>query len=267
MSLTERITVVAAVNDRKVLESNLLASACLRGHHSHDVMIQEGFSSASRAYNHAIERAANDLIIFVHQDMLLPDSWLTRLESALQYLNLADPQWGVVGCWGASKNGDLVGHVYSTGWGVLGNRFEQPVPVQTLDEIVLVLRKSSGLRFDDALPHFHFYGTDICMRAACRGLTSYAISAFCIHNTSQLLRLPDEFYDCYHHVRRVWRHHLPIQTTCIKVSKSNAEVYRRRFEDVCLRPLLRRAPAVPRATDPVRLLKEFVDNEAWESGG
>ena len=68
--------------------------------------------------------------------------------------------------------------------------------VQTLDEIVLILKKSSGLRFDDSLPHFHFYGTDICLRAAQRGMRSYAISAFCVHNTHQTLVLPEEFYEC-----------------------------------------------------------------------
>jgi len=57
------------------------------------------------------------------------------------------------------------------------------VTVQTLDEIVLIFRRDSGLSFDETLPHFHFYGTDICMRAAEQGRQCYAISAFCVHNT------------------------------------------------------------------------------------
>jgi len=69
---------------------------------------------------------------------------------------------GVVGCWGARADGELCGHIYSSGLGVLGQEVEQPVTVQTLDEIVILIFSGiPGLSFDETLPHFHFYGTNL----------------------------------------------------------------------------------------------------------
>lgn len=256
-SLLDRITFVAAVNNREILAQNLLASPIFSGPHDCEILIQENFTSASKAYNQAIQRAANDLLIFVHQDVLLPEAWLLQLEKALSYLSGTDPDWGVLGCWGAKQKGQHCGHIYSSGLGVLGAPFERPVPVQTLDEAVLLVRKGSNLRFDESLPHYHLYGTDICLRAATRGLKSYAISAFCVHNTSQLLELPREFYDCYAHVKMVWKDLLPIQTPCIRISRFDAEVYRRKLEDFCRGTILKRRHQARRVSDPIRILAEL----------
>ena len=248
--LTDHITFIVNSNDRQVLAQNVLTSPALCVPHNHEILVQEDFASAGRAYNYGLDRASNDLLIFIHSDMFLPEAWIQQLEAALQYLERADPNWGVLGCWGARRSGEYLGHIYSTGWGILGNAFEKPEPVQTLDEIILIFRKSSGLRFDESLPHFHFYGTDICMRAAKRGMTSYAMSAFCIHNTAQTLLLPDEFYRCYWHVRRTWSDELPIQTSCIRVSKYNLEMYRRRVTEGLQRILGMEAPGERRVSDP-----------------
>lgn len=240
MSSTGSITFAVAVNNRAVFRNNFLASSCLRRPHNHEILAQEGFTSAARAYNDAIDRSANDLIVFVHQDIFLPGRWLQQLTLALDWLRNSDPRWGVAGSYGKTVDGRGWGHVYSSGRGVIGKPLERPVPVQTLDEIVLILRKSSGLRFDERIPHYHFYGADICLSAAKGGMTSYAISAFCIHNTQQNLVLPKEFYECYRELKRIWRDCLPIQTTCIRVSKSDLPMYLRRVQERYLRHIRRK---------------------------
>jgi Glycosyltransferase like family len=257
MALTDRVTFIVTVLDWQVLTQNLLASPALSGSHNHQILVQEGFASAGQAYNDGLHRAANELLIFTHSDMFLPKTWMSQLERALQYLEKSNPNWGVLGCWGATKSGEYRGHIYSTGWGVLGKPFDHPQPVQTLDEIILIFRRSSALQFDEELPHFHFYGTDICMRAAMQGMKSYAISAFCIHNTAQTFRMVKEFYCSYSYIRRIWRDNLPIQTSCIRVSKYNVEMYRRRLEEA-YRHLLRLDRSVgPRVSDPSRILQEM----------
>jgi hypothetical protein len=257
MSLTDHVTFVVAVNDREVLQQNLLASPCLRLPHGHQILIQEKFASAALAYNCGIRQAINDLIIFIHQDMYLPENWLWQVEKSLGHLSELDPDWGVVGCWGAGTDGRLRGHVYSSGLGVLGTEFDLPLPVQTLDEIVLIFRKSSSLSFDETLPHFHFYGTDICMKAAAQGLNCYVIPAFGVHNTRQLLTLPKEFYEGYAHEKRRWRDRLPIHTTCIRISRFNTEVYQRKMEGLIRFAFPdRRCPAL-RVVDPSKILQEF----------
>jgi hypothetical protein len=203
MASAEPITIVTAVNNREVLDSNLLVSPCLNADHARHIMVQEGFGSAALAYNNAIDRSQTDLMVFLHQDMILPIDWLVNFRDAVRYVEEMDPQWGVLGIYGMPVDGHGRGHLYSNGRGMLGVPFVVPQLVQTLDEIVLVLRKSSNLRFDDKLPHFHFYGTDICMAAAKQGRNSY--------------------------VKKTWRQYLPIQTTCVRVTASDYPMYRRRI--------------------------------------
>jgi len=257
MSAINRLTFVIAVNNRELFEHNFLASPCLGKPQDHQILVQENFSSAAKAYNDAIEKSRNDLIVFVHQDVILPNPWLADLEKALAHLKVSDPNWGVLGSYGKTQDGRGWGHVYSSGRDVIGEPLERPVAVQTLDEIVLIMKKSSGLRFDDSLPNFHMYGADICLRAAKKGMKSYAVSAFCIHNTHQTLVLPKEFYECCKHIKRVWKDCLPIQTTCLRITRFNFPLYDRKLKEFYLRYIRRKEFGGTRVEDPLSLLEEF----------
>lgn len=250
------VTFVVAVNNREVLDSNFLASPCLQGSHGHQVLIQEGFGSAAKAYNNALDRSVHDIVVFVHQDVFLPDAWLPQLRTSLQVLAQKDPNWGVLGCWGNIQQGAGFGHVYTTGHGSDGFAFEHPIPVQTLDEIVLVVNRSSHLRFDEKLPDFHFYGTDICMGAAIEGRRCYAISAFCIHNARLYHHYPDEFYRCYWHIKRKWQDFLPIQTSCIRISKFGWNYYKQRLRQLSRKLFSQGIERGIRVSDPRILMKE-----------
>jgi Glycosyltransferase like family len=254
-SSPEPITFIIAVNNREIFENNFCASPCFQGSTNYEFLVQEGFASAALAYNDAITRSSNDLMVFCHQDIILPKDWVLQLQAALTQLQRTDPGWGVLGSYGKTQDGRGWGHVYSSGRDVIGTSFEQPVEIQTLDEIVLILRKSSGLCFDEELPHFHLYGADICLRAAAAGRRSYAISAFCIHNTVQPLVLPKEFYECCKYVRGVWKAKLPIQTTCIRLTTSNLSVYSRRLREFYLRHIRRKEIGGIRSQNPHVLLR------------
>lgn len=252
----QAFTFVAAVNSRGVLENNLLASPCFRKPYLHQIIIQEGFSSAGQAYNDAIAKSRNDIIIFIHQDMFLPEQWIGEFEAALEYLEANDPTWGVLGCYGKTLNHGGRGYVYQSGVGAIGEPFDRPAPIQTLDEIVLILRKSSGLKFDESLPHFHLYGTDICLRAQQAGRANYAIPAFCFHNTNQGFVLPKEFYQCYAHVKRAWKAHLPIQASCIRITRFNLAVYKRKLYEIYYRYSRKEAAKGLRVPDVKQLIEE-----------
>ncbi len=251
------ITFVVAVNNRDVLEKNFLSSPCVVAPHPHQIILQENFSSATVAYNNAIDKSTNDLIIFCHQDMFFPSWWTSGLERSLTYLEAQDSDWGVLGCWGITSDRKFHGYIYSSGIGIIGVPSE-PIEVQTLDEIVLVMRKSSGLRFDEGLPHFHLYGTDICLRAMKRGMKNYAISALCIHNTYQAFDLPPEFFECCRFVKRIWNEFLPIQTTCIRITRSNIPLYIRRLKQMYFKYIRRKEHKVMRSEDVNRLLEEVM---------
>jgi Glycosyltransferase like family len=259
MSAIEKLTFAAAVNDRKIFASNFLISPIFKPLHPHQILVQSGFASAAKAYNDAIDRSDNEIIVFCHQDMIFPAGWLLDLERALEYLDRTDPNWGVLGTFGETADAQGRGYVYMPGLGTIGALSENPERVQTLDEIVLVIRKSSGLRFDSTLPHFHFYGVDLCLQAADRHMNSYAIPAFCIHNTQYNLVLPPEFYACYHHVKKRWKKYLPIQTTCVRITKFDLDMTKRRLRELYLSKVKGRRVGAQRFQDTQQLLETIGD--------
>lgn len=210
-------TLISATNNEDVLKACLLSSPDIR--EASEVKLQRGYPSAAAAYNRAIDKAQSDLLIFVHQDVYLPHGWLTSLRQALDLLSTFDPNWGVLGVYGVNKSwDDGAGFIYCAANGKLGNAFEGVRQVRSLDEVILILRKSSKLRFDERMPGFHMYGTDICLEARRRGMASYAISAFCIHNTNGYGMLPLDFWRCYLFMRKKWRSELPVATSCTEIT-------------------------------------------------
>jgi Glycosyltransferase like family len=256
----ESFTFVSAVNDMDVLQKNLCLSPCINSCRSNQFIIKRNYPAASLAYNEAINESENETVIFVHQDIFLPESWLTNLRTSLYYFNKEKIQWGVLGCYGVRNNvgeGIELGQVYTNGLGIVGHKIDKPEYVETLDEIVLVIQKSSDLRFDQSLPSFHLYGTDLCMSAREKGLLCYAIPAFCIHNTNQILHLPKEFYECYRHIKRKWKKYLPIYTSCIEISRFDRDLHLRQLHEVYKKYLCKQSMPIHRAEDPRTLANIF----------
>jgi glycosyltransferase involved in cell wall biosynthesis len=251
------------VNDRDVLRCNLFRSPNIQRAPVTQILLKENWPSAGRAYNAAIDEAVNDIIVFVHQDIFLPDGWLANLTRCLDVMTQGGIDWGVLGCFGVSAGAPRgVGRIYSTGWGRIGRYITGPEAVDTLDEIVLVLRKSSGLRFDDALPYFHLYGADLSLAARAMGKTSYAFPGYCVHNTNQLLTLPSEFYACYRYLKQKWSRFLPVQTSCIRISRFDGPLHLRRLQETyaAIRGKARRP--VRRFSDPTPFAQDVLTEDA-----
>lgn len=244
--------VVSKSGDPSLLRRNFSISPCLEGLAPDRIIIQEGFSSASLAYNDAIDKAGTDIIVFAHQDVYFPANWIVQLQQALQSLEKADPHWGVAGGFGVTNQGLEAGFLFSVGLGVLGEPFDDPVAIDTLDEYLLILRKSSGLRFDPALPGFHFYGTDICLSARQQGKRCYAIPVFCVHNTSYGF-LSDDFFNYYWDIKKKWKRYLPIQTPCIRISRWDKDLIIRKLKRGYFSLRGTRRPS-PRLEDPRSVL-------------
>jgi glycosyltransferase involved in cell wall biosynthesis len=213
------ICIVCACNDERILESTLLASPGLT--HGIELSIQKGMKSAALAYNRGIDETKSEIIILVHQDVYLPPGWMSRLQNNLDILTFTDPNWGALGIFGMHENGAGIGWVFSTGLGrVVGAPFTGILRVRVLDELLLIIRRSSGLRFDQELPGFHMYGTDICLQAEAKGMRNYVIPAFAIHNSNGVKRLPYQFWQACWHVLRKHQKVLPVRTPCIYLPKS-----------------------------------------------
>jgi len=255
-----RWSLVVAVNNDTVLKQTLLSSPAIDS--GCQVILKRNFPSAGMAYNSGIAEARNEIIVFAHQDIYLPESWKLELESALSELAVRDPNWGALGPCGVGTKppSDFAGYCYSTGLrGIVGQPFAGPVEVQSLDEIVLVIRRSSGILFDEALPGFHLYGTDLCQLAKRRHLKSYAVPAFCIHNTNGIKSFPTDFWRGYLYLRRKWPENLPIRTCCTQITKGCGPAITRIIKDFAHEILWPRK--VGSRWDDVYRLCRFVDSE------
>jgi glycosyltransferase involved in cell wall biosynthesis len=99
---------------------------------------------------------------------------------------------------------------------------ELPARVATLDDLMLVVRRDTPLRFDPELG-FHLYRADICLQAHEQSLAVVAIGALCHHN-SRSDGLPESFYCSAEVFAGKWKHRLPVATPCVVIDRGG-EVY------------------------------------------
>jgi hypothetical protein len=163
------------------------------------------------AYNEAVKKCVEDIIIFVHQDVYLPWDFFPNLTVSIGKLCYAD--WGVLGVAG------VLGAMYSynvldRGYLLLSNDIK-PMFVETLDELLLVMKKSTceKITFDENIPNHHLFGADICLQTMQHMMRNYVVDAYCEHN-STLVSLPPEYSIAEEYMRKKWRFLLPIHTTC-----------------------------------------------------
>ena len=167
------------------LFQNLLRSDCVHDPLNQLVTIDNRqnlfFESLSKAINAGIDRSQHELVVVAHEDVLLPQGWQQKLERSLDVLEAADPGWGMAGSVGWTPEGAPVGH-----WSdprEYRNTFRDSnfEPVGRLDEQLLILRRSTGVRLDDQLPSIHNIGLDLAQTMQAQGLQTYAVDAPTIH--------------------------------------------------------------------------------------
>lgn len=211
---------ISTINDEAVLNSNLAASPVFLSNPNRLILLREQ-KSASIAYNSGLDQTNARICIFAHQDVYLPLGWEKRLSDHVKRLDRTVPNWGVAGLYGIDCNGSHVGRVWDSGLGrELGGFFEEPIGVQSFDELLIIVDKNKGLRFDDRLPSFHLYGTDIAQTATSTGLEALVIHAPVVHNSLLVAGLNGGFMHAYDYMRRKWRDTLPITTPVTQITRS-----------------------------------------------
>lgn len=218
-----------ASNSKSILAANLASSPIVRAGIPFEVV--ENGASAAQAYNHALDRIGEssgaDIVVFAHHDVYLPNGWETLLERRVAELEAHDPDWAVTGAFGISLDHRHFGPVWTSSLGqIVGRVPVTPEPVQSFDELLIVLRRSSGVRFSEDLPGWHFYGADIVCQARAAGKKAYAVGLNCIHNDRFHEGLDEGFADAYQWMRKRWHDQLPVRTPITKISKSGLHLYR-----------------------------------------
>jgi len=220
--------IACASNSDAILSANLAASPCLSG--GALLHVERDAPSAATAYNRAIAATDSDVIVFAHHDVYLPRGWEALLADRLADLTRRHPDWGVAGAFGVAADHRQFGPVWTSSLGqIIGRVPLQPEPVISFDEMLIVLRRASGLRFDDSQPGWHMYGTDIVCRARAAGKGAYAIGLPCIHNDRFHGALGPDFTESYRWMQANWPQFLPIQTPVTKISRSGLHLMRERW--------------------------------------
>jgi hypothetical protein len=225
---------VCAVTDKEVLHRELLASpdisratpelASLRFVH--------GAASAAHACNPWLIREAararpgqNPWIVWLHQDVRLPEGWAEGFAQALLQAQTLWPQLAVAGVYGLTGLGDQAvraGEVWDR-----GSRLVEPTPLpsaaSSLDELLVAVRVGSGLMLDPELG-FDFYATDLCLQARQRGLQAAVLRAPVVSHASSTPRsgagprsLMERITRSADVFERKWAASLPVFTPCFEI--------------------------------------------------
>ena len=219
-----QIEFVTCVSNTATLQQQLLRSPSLQ---SGGTPLHAFFNakSAAEAFNRVASFANIDWLVWVHQDVFLPESW-TQLFS--NQLHQTCERWpdlavaGVYGICGRGANARAAGHVLDRGT-LLKPDHPLPCLAESLDELLVAVRTSSNLRMDSRLG-FDFYGTDLVLQAQERGLKSAVLDAYCEHwsdtplQSSPSDRLKHRVMVSAEVFENKWRHRLPITTSCFHIN-------------------------------------------------
>jgi hypothetical protein len=139
--------------------------------------------------------------------------------------------WALFGAFGVGLDAVHIGPVWSSTLGQIVGRVPlAPVPVQSFDELLILMRREAGLRWDATLPGWHFYGTDIVAQAHAARRGVYAGALPCLQNDQYLEVLGDDFADCYRNMQRKWATALPLRSPITKISRSGLHLLRDRWQ-------------------------------------
>jgi len=251
-----RFHVYSVANDAKILRRDLESSPEIANRQvSLSVLWNE--RSASSAYAREFETAEAEFLIFVHQDIYLPRGWFSVIYKAIEHLQKIDDKWAVIGVLGVTHGGTPVGHIWDSGLGcVCGEPFRDPVRIASLDEIVLIVRRTSKARFDPALPSFHLYGTDIVLNAETLGESAYVVDAPVIHNSKPVRRLGLDYMAAYRFMVRKWAARLPWPTVIHPLMKNPFPLAFRRMR-IRYKAIFRSSTLFDQLSDPAGKAREL----------
>jgi len=220
--IMDPVCFVVVSNDEKTLNTCFKKGTGVRDENS-KIYMNYDRTPLPDFFNHYIGKLGSEenvWLVFCHQDFILKEN----LELILGTLD-ANSIYGVVGTRAASAN--LFGRILQTDNTSIGLSLAKPEPVQTFDEMCLIVHSSlfrKGIRFDRRFK-FHFYVADLCMQAYTNGFGVYALQTYCQHKSKDLIgdRNSEEFNNSKKLFAEKWCLYLPIRTTTSLVTNELIE--------------------------------------------
>jgi hypothetical protein len=173
------IDIITLVTNNEVYTTNVISAFA----HVDDVNLFPIYNpeSATKGLNEGIDSGISDIIVMIHQDVICPPSWVRCLKAQIEKVEKVSPDWGVLGTFGIDMDGNYAGNIFDPH----NNPCLGDLPCQaiSLDEHCMIIRRESGLRFDEDLEGFHIYGGDLCMQAWKKGMPNFVINAWLEHQS------------------------------------------------------------------------------------
>ena len=228
------LSFVTCASNLEVLSARLLSSPCL-GAGGYTLAVYFNAASAAHGFNAAMlaarasstdESCDSSWLVWVHQDVVLPQGWDTHFKQALTKAEQYLPKLAVTGVYGISGAGTNVrraGHVLDRGK-LLREPLSLPCRVDSLDELLFAVRIDTGLQLDPALG-FDFYATDLVLQAQALGWQCAVLDAYCEHwsSTPASGGIPKAVVERIESsaavFERKWAQRLPITTPCFDIAK------------------------------------------------
>jgi GT2 family glycosyltransferase len=229
------ISFVTCVNDMAQYRSYVIGSLFkTKSNKNYEIIPILNFGnpySAAHALNIGIGRARSDIVVLCHQDVLFYEQWIDMLFDRIKEVENRTKKWGVLGTAGISRRDDTVGVVHNMKGRLQwqSSKRSKVYPVQTVDEHCMIIRKSSGLRFDQVIFNgFHFYGPDLCLNAASKGFMNFGILCPLVHDSrsGSLISGKREFMRLLNALAKKWRPRFPhIRTPTSIVRKRSVRTF------------------------------------------
>lgn len=192
------ISIVCVYNNRQVLESYLLKSLNIQSAEYELILIDNtdnNFKSAPEALNYGGNKANQDYILFVHQDIRFEsDKVLEDFETTMRTLD----NCGIAGVAGFSEidfqfKSNITNGIPPKTPGV---ELEIPITVQTLDECLVIIPRTvfKKYEFDEKLGGWHLYAVDYCLNIKKEGYEAYVLPIHVYHR-SYMIFYPKEYYE------------------------------------------------------------------------
>jgi ubiquinone/menaquinone biosynthesis C-methylase UbiE len=170
-----------------------------------------------KIYNQAIKQHLDEDVwfAFCHQDFVLMESLQDRLRG-----KDAETVYGPIGARPGAKS--LIGRVRQRDGTYIGCQLDEDTPVQTLDEMCLIVHSSvfrKGLSFDEQFG-FHFYGADLCMQSYLLGFDVNVMPLKCHHKSRTIHGdiSSIEYLLSKRFLGEKWKKFLPVRTSTTLVA-------------------------------------------------
>jgi hypothetical protein len=219
------IAVAAAVNDHAILADCLARSSDIAGG-ALSLKTYEGYKTAGIAYNQALDECEAPWLLLAHQDVYLPVGFAARITAALDQLTRTTPDWAVAGVVGGTQSGAVIGKVWCSGNArLIKGETKLPARAATLDELIIIIRRDSGVRFDVNLPSFHLYAADVILTAQSAGRSTWVVDAPVVHHSRPVLNLGGGYAQAWNYMRHKWRAQLPIPNLVCPITRSRLTLW------------------------------------------